>query len=187
MFRTRVTGVTHRGGSARPQRGAAAVEFALVLPLLLLLVFGIINFGFLMAQKASLSNSTRAGARYGTVNAYTSTTHTCQSVVDKVRASAPTAGIADTAAGRNSIAVSVKLTKAADGSTATVCSAAPGAAAATGSPAQLPCLNATNSPSTPDTLTVSSTYNSRFLVSIPGVGTTFALGGTSAFQCEYYK
>jgi Flp pilus assembly protein TadG len=155
-----------------------------VLPVLLMIVFGIINFGFLMAQKASLSNATRAGARYGTVNAYTAATHTCASVIDKVRATAPTVGIPDTTAGRNSIAVTVKLTKASDGTTTNVCSAASGG---TSTVTALPCANPTGSPGTPDTLTVESTYNSKFLVSIPGVGTTFPLGGKSAFQCEYYK
>jgi Flp pilus assembly protein TadG len=41
------------------------VEFALVLPILLLLVFGIIEFGRLLFLFASVSSSSREGARYG--------------------------------------------------------------------------------------------------------------------------
>jgi Flp pilus assembly protein TadG len=47
-----------------PDRGAAAVEFALILPLLLLLVFGIVEFGLLLNKQVSVSNAAREGARY---------------------------------------------------------------------------------------------------------------------------
>jgi len=49
------------------QRGAAAVEFALILPLLLLLIFGIIEFGVLIYDKAMLTNASREAARAGVV------------------------------------------------------------------------------------------------------------------------
>ena len=51
----------------RNQKGAAAVEFAIVLSLLLLLVFGIIEFGLLLYDKAVLTNASREGARFGIV------------------------------------------------------------------------------------------------------------------------
>jgi Flp pilus assembly protein TadG len=47
------------------EKGASAVEFALVLPLLLLLVFGIIEFGLLLYNKAMITNASREGARAG--------------------------------------------------------------------------------------------------------------------------
>jgi len=47
----------------RCQRGASAVEFALVLPLLLVFVFGIIEFGVLLYDKAIITNASREGAR----------------------------------------------------------------------------------------------------------------------------
>ena len=43
------------------------VEFALVLPLLLLLAFGIIEFGLLLYDKAIVTNASREGARAGVV------------------------------------------------------------------------------------------------------------------------
>ena len=45
------------------QQGASAVEFAIVLPLLLLFVFGIIEFGILLYDKAIITNASREGAR----------------------------------------------------------------------------------------------------------------------------
>lgn len=49
------------------QRGTAAVEFALVLPLLILFIFGIIEFGLAMHAKEILTNAGREGARAGIV------------------------------------------------------------------------------------------------------------------------
>lgn len=51
----------------REERGAAAVEFALVAPLLLLLVFGIISFGFMLSFRQTLSQAATEGARAAAV------------------------------------------------------------------------------------------------------------------------
>lgn len=45
------------------ERGAAAVEFALVVPLLISLVFGMIDFGFAINRYTMLNNATREGVR----------------------------------------------------------------------------------------------------------------------------
>ncbi len=45
--------------------GAAAVEFAIVLPLLVMLVFGIISFGIIFHHRLSLGDGAREAARYG--------------------------------------------------------------------------------------------------------------------------
>jgi Flp pilus assembly pilin Flp len=47
----------------RREDGAAAVEFALVLPLLVLLVFGIIEFGMAFRDTLTIASATRTGAR----------------------------------------------------------------------------------------------------------------------------
>ncbi len=47
------------------EKGAAVIEFAILLLLLMPLLFGIIEFGFLWAQSHYLSHATREGARAG--------------------------------------------------------------------------------------------------------------------------
>jgi Flp pilus assembly protein TadG len=44
-------------------RGAAAVEFALLLPMLLLLLFGLIDFGRALNAQITLTQAARVGAR----------------------------------------------------------------------------------------------------------------------------
>jgi Flp pilus assembly protein TadG len=53
---------------ATRDRGAAAVEFALVLPLLIALVFGLIDFGRAYNQQISLTQLAREGARLVSLN-----------------------------------------------------------------------------------------------------------------------
>jgi Flp pilus assembly protein TadG len=57
-------------------RGSQVVEFALMLPLLLILVFGIIDFGMAIFDKAVITNSSREGARVGVVYRYPQPTAT---------------------------------------------------------------------------------------------------------------
>jgi hypothetical protein len=45
------------------QNGAAAVEFAIVMPMLVLLAFGIIEFGLMFYNKQILTNASREAAR----------------------------------------------------------------------------------------------------------------------------
>ena len=48
-------------------RGASAIEFAIILPLLVPLVFGIIEFSILWYDQAMITNASREGARTGIV------------------------------------------------------------------------------------------------------------------------
>ena len=49
----------------RDERGTAIVEFALVAPILFLILFGIIEFGFVFKDSLTLTNMTRSGVRTG--------------------------------------------------------------------------------------------------------------------------
>ena len=52
------------------QKGATAVEFAIILPVLVMLLFGIIEFGIILYDKAMITNASREGARAGIVYSY---------------------------------------------------------------------------------------------------------------------
>lgn len=56
--------------SRRSERGAALVEFALVLPLLLVVIAGIVDFGFLFQRYEVVTNAAREGARLASLPAY---------------------------------------------------------------------------------------------------------------------
>jgi len=49
------------------QKGVAAVEFALILPLLVMITFGIIELGIFVYDKQIITNASREGARAGIV------------------------------------------------------------------------------------------------------------------------
>ena len=51
----------------RSESGASAVEFALLLPVLMMILFGIIEFGLALHRQAILTNASREGARLGIV------------------------------------------------------------------------------------------------------------------------
>ena len=52
------------------EKGAELVEFALVLPLLLLLLFGIMDFGLLFQRYEAVTNAAREGARIAVLPGY---------------------------------------------------------------------------------------------------------------------
>lgn len=52
---------------AADSKGASAVEFAMILPVLVVILFGIIEFGIILYNKAVITNASREGARYGIV------------------------------------------------------------------------------------------------------------------------
>ena len=60
------------------RKGQSLVEFALILPLLLFLVMGIIQFGFILSGYVTVSNAAREGARVGIIE------KTNESIVGKV-------------------------------------------------------------------------------------------------------
>ena len=87
-----------RAAHSRRDAGAAAVEFVLVLPILLALVFGIINFGYIFATQISLNNSARDAARAGVVKPLASggTAKTCSQIAQLARDGSGTIGLTNT-------------------------------------------------------------------------------------------
>lgn len=55
----------------KSERGAELIEFALILPLLLLIMLGIVDFGFMFQRYEVLTNAAREGARVAVLPGYT--------------------------------------------------------------------------------------------------------------------
>ena len=72
----------------RTDRGASAVEFALVVPVLILILIGIVNFGFVLAQQISLNSAARQAARYAVVDG-----RTCAQIKSEGRSAGQTLGM----------------------------------------------------------------------------------------------
>lgn len=53
--------------SLKNQKGQALVEFTIILPILLILVMGILEFGMMLNSYLSIENAAREGARAGIV------------------------------------------------------------------------------------------------------------------------
>ena len=56
-----------REGTRRGHRGASLVEFALIVPLLSMFLFGIVQFGLAYDKKQSINAAAREGARTGAI------------------------------------------------------------------------------------------------------------------------
>ena len=70
------------------ERGQTMVEFAIVLPVLCLLLFGAIQFGILFNNYVTLTDAVRAGARKAAVSRQITGTTPQQACIDQVKASA---------------------------------------------------------------------------------------------------
>lgn len=71
-------------GLGRDEKGQSVVEFALVVPILLLLVLGIMEFGRAYSANLTLQNAAREGARLAVTGA------TDARITQRVKDSAPT-------------------------------------------------------------------------------------------------
>lgn len=66
---------------ARCRRGVAAVEFGLLVPILLILMLGIVNYGLVMFNKMELVSAARSGTQLALAD-YTDTTSIKDAVVN---------------------------------------------------------------------------------------------------------
>lgn len=76
----------------KTERGQALVEMALVLPILILIIFGIVEFGRILNAKLIVTGASREGARYAAVNGATVTD---TQISDMVKSAAPSLKPAD--------------------------------------------------------------------------------------------
>lgn len=60
---------------SRDQRGAAAIEFALAVPVLVMMIWGIVQIGLLLQASAGMQHALGEGARYATLYVESNTDH----------------------------------------------------------------------------------------------------------------
>ena len=160
------------------------MEFALVVPLLLLIVFGLINFGVLFSQQLTINQAVREGARRGVVYGATldtsgGTTRSCDGIL---------AGVQNQVLGLaiSGSDIAVKITT--DGFTSS--SSCGSAFHTTAWSNNQPCLgsyNASTGPGSGDSgsLVVEAQYVSNIPISFPPFPTTMTLGSKAVFRCEF--
>ncbi len=78
----------HRTIQLSSQKGQSLTEFALALPILILLLFAVIQFGIIFNNYVTLTDATRAGARKGAVSRQLGAVAANNAVVQAVRTSA---------------------------------------------------------------------------------------------------
>lgn len=113
----------NRSGAIFSEQGATAVEFALILPLLLALIIGLIDFGRMGFVQVSVTSASREGARYSSL--YSSGLSNVQLLNDFVQTSAPAAARVaqlDSAATLNVSITQCSATQSAENTTVTVSS-----------------------------------------------------------------
>ena len=80
---------------SKNQEGAGLVEFAILAPILVILLFGLLEFGLSLYNKEVLTSASREGARFGVV--YSSPRKTTTEIQNKVQEYLTKSGFSDTA------------------------------------------------------------------------------------------
>lgn len=83
-----------RTSRGRTDRGAAAVEFALVAPLLILLVMGVISYGYMLSFRQALSQGAAEGARATAVSPFPTAADRQQEGLDALNEALDSYGVA---------------------------------------------------------------------------------------------
>jgi len=65
--------MTRRAARLRSERGAELIEFAIVVPLLILMLAAIMDFGMMFRTLEAITNAAREGARVGVLPGYANT------------------------------------------------------------------------------------------------------------------
>lgn len=117
----------------RRESGAAAVEFALLFPLFIAILFGIINFGFAFNQKINITQAAREASRYGATLSLKASgpgnAGTVDTWLEKVRDVAISSGGSDLAAGRSGRYICVAYISTTETKSLTVGSGGPASSA----------------------------------------------------------
>ncbi|MFN8158081.1 MAG: TadE/TadG family type IV pilus assembly protein [Candidatus Nanopelagicales bacterium] len=166
---------TRPGRRVTGDSGASAVEFALVVPLLLLVVFGIINFGVLFSQQLTLNNGVREGARRAVVND-PNAPRTCNDIIRSVQNQLSGLALANSA---------VEVSVSTDGFTSSQpCASGWSSTTFASGGTNLPCKGSYNN-GAGGNLVVQARYVSSIPVSFPPFPTSMTLSSKAVYRCEY--
>jgi Flp pilus assembly protein TadG len=154
-----VSSSSNRFRDRQSQSGVAAVEFAIIAPLLIILVFGIISFGIVFGQQLALGNAAREASRSGVVEG-----RTCANVAAAAQDAANTIGMS----GAN-VTVTVKR-----GATAAAATNVCGSATAN------PCEGS----AVGDSLYVQLGFTTKVMIPLV-LDENVALQSDGVFRCEY--
>lgn len=165
-------------------RGASAVEFALVLPLLLVLMFGLIDFGFVFSQQLTLNNAVREGARRAVVNdpyngnSTTANPRTCDGILTSVKNQLLGLGM-------DNSQVQLKITQ--DGWTnSNACGTSFQSTSFGSAAANIPCIGSFDtSTNTARSIIVQAQYTSKLIIAFPPFPTTLPLTAKAVYRCEF--
>jgi Flp pilus assembly protein TadG len=97
---SRTVGVPH--GRAHRSDGQGLVEFALVFPILMLLLFGLVDVGRLVYINNALAEGAREGARYGSVAGHANVVNGIQNYTTGMMAAVPGPSVTVTCTWANS-------------------------------------------------------------------------------------
>ena len=162
---------------SRGDSGASAVEFALIVPLLMLIIFGIINFGILFSQQITINNGVREGARRAVVADPAAPPRSCDQIITSVRNQL--SGIALNAA---QVQIKVSQNGWSDGNG---CGSSSATTNFGGSGTNIPCTNGYNAANHSGSLVVEARYPSSIPVSFPPFPTTMTLTSKAVYRCEF--
>jgi Flp pilus assembly protein TadG len=168
---------TRPGRRVADDSGASAVEFALVVPLLLLLVFGIINFGIIFSQQLTLNNAVREGARRAVVNDPGSP-RSCDQILASVKNDL--SGLA-----LNASQVQVKITQSGYTNSSSACGSSFVTSTFGTTAANIPCKGSLSGTGAIPSLQVETKYVSNIPVAFPPFPTTITLSSKAVYRCEF--
>ncbi len=188
-MRVRVNRLLMRWRTSAPRRqgGAAAVEMALLAPLLVLLGYGVIEFGIIFAQDLGMGNGAREGARF----AASTPTLDCDNAADDdllgLVLDATNTTLLDDDPGSDELSqVSIRVSAGPDADLATVvCGVDPGNLWVDVPPGGATDVGACDGTSAGDRVFVETRWARGLSIPFGPVASDFEVNGTGVFRCEY--
>lgn len=182
MASVQVQGST--SSATRGDGGAIAVEFLLIVSILLVIVFGVINFGIVFSQQSTLNNAVREGARRAVVNdpfdgaSASANPRTCDGIITSIKNQL--SGLA-----LDNDAVKVKITQ--DGWTnGNSCGASFQTTSFGGNAAHQPCIGSFDTgTNAARSIIVETEYVSGLVQPIPPFPDSFTLKSKAVYRCEF--